>query len=399
MNKKIAIIDCDSFYCSVEELFNPSSIGKPVVVLSNNDGCVIARNKLAKDFGIKMGEPFYQKKEYMNNNDFCVYSSNYNLYGDISDRVMNTIKKFANIVEVYSIDECFVDLTHVPDDDLINQLFLIKNEVKRITGIPVSIGVGPNKTLAKLTSKIAKKQPMFNGVCSFWSLEDFRNKCYDIPVDDVWGIGRQWTKKLKSLHIETIGQFLNMNESSVRKLLTINGLKTLMELKGYYCYTLQTKPKSKKNITSSRSFGEDINDFEQLSEAMYTYLSNGVKKLINNDVAPNTVTIFISGNIHKNQNHQKSKIINLQKQTRDISEIWSQIYPHLKNLYDNNKSYKKCGISFNNLINDKVEQLNLFSENIPYIKPPNTIEKKWEMKQNFISKKYTTSWSDIPQCT
>ena len=167
MNKKIGIIDCNNFYVSCERVFNPISIGRPTVVLSNNDGCVIARSQEAKDLGIKMGEPFFQRRDFMDKHYFCVYSSNYNLYGDMSDRVMDTIKKFANKVEVYSIDECFVDLTDVPDEDLNDVLFLIKEEVKRLTGIPVSIGVGPNKTLAKLTSKMAKKQTQYNGVCSF----------------------------------------------------------------------------------------------------------------------------------------------------------------------------------------------------------------------------------------
>ena len=149
-NYKIGIVDCNNFYVSCERVFNPTSIGRPTVVLSNNDGCVIARSQEAKDLGIKMGEPFFQKKDFMDEHRFCVYSSNYNLYGDMSDRVMTTIKKYANEVEVYSIDECFVDFSNIPDEELDDRLHLIRNEVKRLTGIPVSIGVGPNKTLAKL---------------------------------------------------------------------------------------------------------------------------------------------------------------------------------------------------------------------------------------------------------
>ena len=189
MSKKIGIVDCNNFYVSCERVFNPISIGKPTVVLSNNDGCVIARSQEAKDLGIKMGEPFFQKREFMDEHRFCVYSSNYNLYGDMSDRVMTTIKKYANEVEVYSIDECFVDFSNIPDEELEDRLHLIRNEVKRLTGIPVSIGVGPNKTLAKLTSYIAKKQPSYDGICSYWALPNFRNLLYTIPVDEVWGIG------------------------------------------------------------------------------------------------------------------------------------------------------------------------------------------------------------------
>ena len=150
--KKIGIIDCNNFYVSCERLFNPESIGRPTVVLSNNDGCVIARSQEAKDLGIKMGEPFFKSREFMDQHRFCVYSSNYNLYGDMSDRVMSVIKKYADQVEVYSIDECFCDFTSVPDDELLDTLMMINEEVKKQVGIPVSIGVGPNKTLAKLTS-------------------------------------------------------------------------------------------------------------------------------------------------------------------------------------------------------------------------------------------------------
>ena len=396
MNKKIGIIDCNNFYVSCERVFNPISIGRPTVVLSNNDGCVIARSQEAKDLGIKMGEPFFQKKDFMDEHRFCVYSSNYNLYGDMSDRVMDAIKKFVTTVEVYSIDESFVDLSDIKDEDLNDTLFLIKEEVKRLIGIPVSIGVGPNKTLAKLTSKIAKKNPEYDGICSFWDIKDFRNKMYEVSVEDVWGIGRKWTKKLNQLQVESVGQFMMMDDRIVKKLLNVNGLKTKMELLGHYCHIITPKPKLKKNIASTRSFGQDIDSFDQISEAMYSYITSGVKKLIDNEIAPNKATIFVMGNIHKGQKHYKSKQITLQKQTRDINDIWSQIYPHLKKLYDTNKSYKKCGIIFNNLMPEYMEQTTLFSEDIQSVLPPDNKEKKWEMKQDFISQKYTTEWDEIP---
>ena len=396
MKRKIAIADCNNFYVSCERVFNPMSIGKPTVVLSNNDGCVIARSQESKELGIKMGEPFFQKIDFMEQNRFCVYSSNYNLYGDMSDRVMSVIKKYAKTVEVYSIDECFIDLSDTPDDELTDTLLLIKEEVKRQVGIPISIGVGPNKTLAKLTSKIAKKQPEYNGVCSFWDVDNFRNKCYEISVDEVWGIGRKWSKKLKNLGIESVGQFMMMDDRIVRKLMNVNGLRTKMELLGEYCFVLTTKPKLKKNIASTRSFGQDIDSFEQLSEAMYFYITTGVKKLLDNEVTPNRATIFVSGNYHKGQNHHRSKQIVFQKQTRDINEIWSQVYPHLKKLFQDGKLYKKCGIVFNSLMPENIEQGKLFSESYETITPPQNSEKKWEMKQNFISQKYTTSWDEIP---
>lgn len=395
-SKKIAIVDCDSFYVSCERVFNPTSIGKPTVVLSNNDGCVIARSKEAKELGIKMGEPFFQKRDFMEQHRFCVYSSNYNLYGDMSDRVMETIKTIAPKVEVYSIDECFIDISEVPDDEINNILLQIKNEVLQKVGIPVSIGVGPNKTLAKLTSKIAKKQQEYAGICSFWDIPDFRNRCYNISTDEIWGIGRKWSKKLKGIGVESVGQFMMQDKKTIQKLMTVNGAKTLMELHGYYCYEINLQPKLKKNIASTRSFGSDISDFEQLSAAMYSYIESGVKKLLNNEIMPVKATIFISGNVHKGQKHHKSKQIILQKQTRDVNEIWSQVFPHLKSLYDESKTYKKCGIVFNNLMPEQVEQTSLFKETYTFVRPPSLHENHWQMRQEFITQKYTTSWDELP---
>lgn len=395
--KKIGIVDCNNFYVSCERVFNPVSIGRPTVVLSNNDGCVIARSQEAKALGIKMGEPFFLKKDFMDEHRFCVYSSNYNLYGDMSDRVMTTIKKYANEVEVYSIDECFVDFSNIPDEDLVDRLHLIRNEVKRLTGIPVSIGVGPNKTLAKLTSHMAKQQTSYDGVCSYWSLQNFRDSLYTISIDEVWGIGRQWSKKLKSQGVESVGQFVMMSDHTVRKLMNVNGLKTKCELLAMYCHPVKPIPKLKKNIASTRSFGKDVDDFEQLAEAMYSYIKSGVKKLIDNEISPNRATIFISGNVHKGEKHYSSKQINFLKQTRDVNEIWTQVYPYLRKLYKTGKKYKKCGIIFNDLMPENIEQATLFSNTIQLIQPPANKEKQWEMRQDFMSQKYTTSWEQIPK--
>ena len=396
MNKKIGIVDCNNFYVSCERVFNPISIGRPTVVLSNNDGCVIARSQEAKDLGIKMGEPFFQKRDFMDEHRFCVYSSNYNLYGDMSDRVMTTIKKYANEVEVYSIDECFVDFSNIPDEELEDRLHLIRNEVKRLTGIPVSIGVGPNKTLAKLTSHIAKKQPSYDGICSYWTLHNIGELLYTISVDDVWGIGRKWSKKLKGIGVNTVGQFIMVSDPIVRKMMNVNGLKTKMELTGQYCHPVQKIPKLKRNIASTRSFGQDIDSFDQVAEAMYSYIKSGVKKLIDNEISPNRATIFLAGNIHKGQKHYTSRQVTLQRQTRSVDEIWSQIFPHLRSMFSATKKYKKCGIIFNDLMPESIQQGSLFSSSYQTIQPPSNVEKKWEMRQEYISQKFTTSWDEIP---
>lgn len=396
MKRKIGIIDCNNFYVSCERVFNPVSVGRPTVVLSNNDGCVIARSQEAKDLGIKMGEPFFQKREFMDQHRFCVYSSNYNLYGDMSDRVMSVIREYANEVEVYSIDEAFVDFSNIEDEKLMDTLYHIKSEVLRKVGIPVSIGVGPNKTLAKLTSHIAKNEGGFKGVCSYWGLVNFRNMMYKVDISEVWGIGRKWTKKLRSYGVDSVGQFMNMNDMIVRKLTNVNGLRTKLELSEMYCYPVQLKNKLKKNIASTRSFGNDLTEIEQLQEAMYSYIQSGVKKLKENEVSTSKCVIFVAGNKHKNEGHYVSKSVTFQEPTQSVEEIWSQVYSHLVDLYSNDKKYKKCGIIFNELTPENVKQITLFTEPLNNFEIPSNQDKKWEMKQEYITQKYTTSWEDIP---
>jgi DNA polymerase V len=396
MNRKIGIIDCNNFYVSCERVFNPISIGRPTVVLSNNDGCVIARSQEAKDLGIKMGEPFFQRREFMDEHKFCVYSSNYNLYGDMSDRVMSVIKQYSNEVEVYSIDESFVDFSNIPDDQLMTRLRFIREEVKRQTGIPVSIGVGPNKTLAKLTSHMAKQGSSYDGICSYWDLPNFQNMMYQVDISEVWGIGRKWSKKLRSFGVESVGQFMNMNDMIIRKMLNVSGLRTKLELGELYCYPVQLKNKTKKNIASTRSFGSDVEQLEQLQEAMFSYIKSGVKKLMENEVSASRCTIFLAGNKHKGQGHYSSKVVTFQEPTQNTNDIWSQVQPHVNMLYSQDKKYKKCGIIFNELTPEDVKQITLFTEPLDVIPVPQNVDKKWEMKQDYITQKYTTSWDELP---
>lgn len=397
MNRKIGIIDANNFYVSCERVFNPVSIGRPTVVLSNNDGCVIARSQEAKDLGIKMGEPFFQRRDFMEEHRFCVYSSNYNLYGDMSDRVMAVIKEYSKQVEVYSIDEAFVDFSNISDEELIPTLELIQYEVKQRVGIPVSIGVGPNKTLAKLTSHIAKKQPSFKGICSYWEFKNFRNDLYEIPIDEIWGIGRKWSKKFKEYGVESIGQFVMLSDTIVKKMTNVNGLRAKAEILGMYCHPVKPIPKFKRNIASARSFGQDVDQLDDISQAMYTYIKNGVRKMDESGAETNRVTIFVSGNIHKGQKHSSSKQLHLQRQTKDIDEIWSQVFPHLQNLFESGKKYKKCGIVFHNLIPDNQVQTTLFTEEVKIVQAPVSSTNKWEMRQDFKTQHYTTSWEEIPE--
>jgi DNA polymerase V len=314
----------------------------------------------------------------------------------MSDRVMSVIKQYSNEVEVYSIDESFVDFSNIPDDQLMTRLRFIREEVKRQTGIPVSIGVGPNKTLAKLTSHMAKQGSSYDGICSYWDLPNFQKMMYQVDISEVWGIGRKWSKKLRSFGVESVGQFMNMNDMVIRKMLNVNGLRTKLELGELYCYPVQLKNKTKKNIASTRSFGSDVEQLEQLQEAMFSYIKSGVKKLMENEVSASRCTIFLAGNKHKGQGHYSSKVVTFQEPTQNINEIWSQVQPHMNMLYSQDKKYKKCGIIFNELTPEDVKQITLFTEPLDVIPVPQNVDKKWEMKQEYITQKYTTSWDELP---
>jgi len=399
MNRKIAIIDCNNFYVSCERVFNPISVGRPTVVLSNNDGCVIARSQESKALGIKMGEAFFLRKDFMEEHKFCVYSSNYNLYGDMSDRVMSIIKRHAVNVEVYSIDEAFVDFSNIPDGDLSDTLIRIREKIRKSTGIPVSIGVGPNKTLAKLTSFIAKKSEGYNGVCSFWDLENFEEIISKIEVGDVWGIGWNWNAKLKNFGIKSVREFMNIPQHTVGKLLNVSGVKTQLELNGGHCYPISLKSKIKRNIASTRSFGEDISSFDQIAEAMYTYIENAVRKLEQNNLHASRCSIFVCGNKHKGDEHYNSCEIQFQHSTRVTSDIWNQVQPQLLRIFTAGKLYKKCGIIFSHLSPENSIQSSLFDIPLKELPKPSNADKKWKMRQDFLSKKYTTVWDDIPLVT
>ena len=197
--------------------------------------------------------------------------------------------------------------------------------------------------------------------------------------------------------VDSIGQFVMLNDGLVRKMMNVNGLKTKMEILGMYCHPIKTIPQLKKNIASTRSFGKDINSFDQIAEAMYSYIKSGVKKLLDNEISPNRATIFMSGNIHKGEKHYSSKTIKFESQTRDVSQIWSQVYPHLRKMYKSSKNYKKCGIIFNELMPETVSQGSLFQNSIQMVQPPVNKEKDWEMRQDFMSQRYTTKWDEIPK--
>lgn len=388
--KKIAIVDCNNFYVSCERLFNPKLKNKPTVVLSNNDGCVIARSQEIKDLGVKMGQPVFKLDESIKGK-MMKFSSNYVLYGDISDRISNILKRFTPHLEIYSIDESFMDLSHVSDDNLIEYMKLIKSEVFRLTGIPVSIGVAPNKTLAKLMNFRSKKETDLAGICSYFHQPDVD----DIEIGEVWGIGYKWEKKLKLLGVETIGQFKQLQQYQVRKMFTIVGLRTWLELHGDLIHQIETKFKKPKVVTSSRSFGRTVWQVEQVADAISTFVEDCCQKLKVEQLKPKTLVIFATTNRFEEGYFVWSKKIRLYNPSNDAQSIWNELAPHLDELPL--KLWAKAGVICCELIDSNIQIGKLFEEKYEVAKIPHLEYKMWMTRRDFLSPKWTTDWNDVPK--
>lgn len=291
MADAFALVDCNNFYVSVERVFNPKLHRKPVVVLSNNDGCVISRSDEAKDIGIKMGAPVFKIKDFLNENAVKILSSNYELYGDMSARVMEVLRDFSPEVEIYSIDEAFAGFDSRHDD--LNKIGAkIQEKVKKWTGIPVSVGVAETKTLAKLANRFAKKEKT-SGTLNLHCSSSVKDLLQNTPVQDLWGIGRKSVEKLENLGVKNALQLREMDLRYARKLMTVVGARLVLELRGTSCLPLELAPPAKRSITCSRSFGQAIENYSVVREAVSFFLTRTAEKLRKNNLAANVVTVFI----------------------------------------------------------------------------------------------------------
>ena len=407
-----ALVDCNNFYASCERLFQPEFRDKPVVVLSNNDGCVIARSQEAKDLGVRMGVPWHlidsavrkQVKEF---------SSNYALYADMSARVMNNLARFTPHVEIYSIDECFLSLNGF--SDLESYCTQMRSQVIRNTGIPVSVGVAPSKTLAKLANRLAKN---FNGVCVLDSPEKIAGAVKDFMVEDIWGIGRQYAKKLNSFGIITADDLRCQPLEWIQEHLTIQGVRMWYELHGKSCIQLASMTERKKGIRSSRSFGKLTDNYTYLEEAAVAYVARVAEKLRRDKSCASLLSVRLLTNIHRPETKQytNSVVLTLPHPSNNTPELAKHAVQGLKMIFKPGYLYLKVEIYATGLIPEQEVQLNLFSGyegkrknevselldrlNKHYgkgtlILAAEGFEKKWSMRRNFLSPGYTTDWEKI----
>lgn len=412
------LADCNNFYASCERVFNPSLNGRPVVVLSNNDGCIIARSNEAKELGIPMGAPVFKIKDIIEKNNVAVFSSNYTLYGDMSHRVMTCLQKFAPEVEIYSIDEAFLHFDGMKLFDLHEYASNISKTVKRNTGIPLSIGIAHTKTLAKVANHIAKKSKSKSGAFVIADEQQRIDALKDFEVDKIWGVGRQYAKFLRNAGINTALDFTECNRDWVKKNLTVMGLRMWEELKGMPCHEIEPLPQNKKNICTSRSFGNMLENIEPIAEAVSTYAARCGAKLRRQKSAAGVILVFLHTNRfrHDLPQYGKNIVIELPVPTNSTIELIKYAKAGLKAIFKEGYKYKKAGVIVSDIIPQNAVQANLFYsidhtkhnelmmalDNINNTYGRDTVRlgaqgysKRWKLRQEKLSPSYTTDFDDI----
>jgi DNA polymerase V len=424
MEKVFALVDCNNFYASCEKLFRPDLADAPVVVLSNNDGCVVARSKEAKALGIKMGVPYFQIRELVEKYGVVAFSSNYALYADMSSRVMTTLEQLAPSVEVYSIDEAFVDLTGVASClDLSEFGQQIRTTIGDWIGIKVCVGIAPSKTLAKLANHAAKKWSKTEGVVDLTDRVRQRKLMALLPVSEVWGIGSRITKRLNDIHIYTALDLADAPAKQIRSQFSVVVERTVSELNGESCLRLEEVADKKKEIVSSRSFSERITQLSQMQEAVSEYVHRACEKLRSQKSHAKQLTVFLRTSPFSDRqtdpyyaNSVSGELIYPSSDTRDFLHLANEL---LLKLWKEGFRYAKSGVMLTDFYDDGIRQQQLFadeagskcnpalmavidqinqqhSRNTIYFAAKGT-QQNWSMKRGLLSPAYTTCWSAIPK--
>ena len=415
-NNSIALIDCNNFYASCERIFNPRLIGKPIVVLSNNDGCIITRSAEAKELGIKMGEPYFKAKKIIDKNNVRVFSSNYSLYGDISQRVMETLARFASDVEIYSIDEAFLGLNGFENYELSKYCQYIRRTIKQWVGIPVSIGVSTTKTLSKIANNLAKKNKEYDGVCILKSWFDINGALKLTSIEDVWGIGRRLSIFLKKYKINTAYDFTQLDKGWIRKNMGVVGEKTFLELCGVSCIELELIPSDKKSCCVSRSFSKPVEKIDDLEESVSSYGTRVAEKIREEGLVAESMSIFVLTNYFNRKEKQYSNSIKLQLPypTNNSIKIVKRALEGIKKIYRQGYRYKKAGVILYGLTKAKqtrglldydressdsimntLDRINERYGSSTIRLASEGVDKSWSMRRESVSPCYTTRFDDL----
>ena len=359
-----ALADCNNFFASCERVFCPDLQGKPVIVLSNNDGCAVARSNEAKALGIKMGAPFFKIKHIVEKNNVAVFSGNMALYGDMSQRVRWVLEEFAPAVEVYSIDEAFLDLRGMDNVDFDAYAKKISSECWRQTSIPVSVGIAPTKTLAKIASKLCKQYPKLRGGCYMHRPQDIEKVLRKFPIEDVWGVGRKSCAKLLSMGVKTAWDYTQLPENAVRKLLALPGVRTWRELRGEPCIEFEDGFEAKQSICVSRSFAHEITDVEELAEQIANFASSMAEKLRQQRSVACEMAVFAYTNRFKDNEPQTygNSLVHFEQPTNDQRTIVSSAVAAAHELYKRGYGYKKAGVVATHIMQESDVVHSLFED-------------------------------------
>ena len=416
LNRSFALVDCNNFYVSCERIFNPKLIGRPIVVLSNNDGCIITRSAEAKALGIKMGEPYFKAKQIIQRNNVKVFSSNYTLYGDISQRVMETLSRFSPNVEIYSIDEAFLGFDGFKNYELNTYCRYMREKIKKWVGIPVSIGLSKTKTLAKVANYLAKKNFNYQGVCILKNKSSIDRALREMEINDVWGIGNRSSIFLKRYNIRTAKDFTLLDRQWIRKNMGVVGEKIYFELQGVSCLDLELIPSNKKSCCVSRSFSRPVEKLNDLEESISNYGTRVAEKIRDEKLVTQSMSVFVLTNHFNKKEKQYSNSIKLQLPfpTNNSIKIVKRALEGIRLIYRNGYRYKKSGIILYELnkasqIRDlldidrdqsssmmrTIDQINYRYGNSTIKLASEGIEKKWAMKREKVSPCYTTCFDEL----
>lgn len=419
--RSIALIDVNNFYVSCERVFNPKLIDKPVVVLSNNDGCAVARSNEVKALGVGMGAPWFKLKDLAKQHGIIAMSSNYALYADMSNRVMSILRDFSPDQEVYSIDESFLDLTEFKRRDLIAYGQQMRNRILQWTGLPVCVGIGSTKTLAKLANHCAKKRQEYAGVCNFNQMTEHavNHILSEVEVGEVWGIGRKQAPKLNAIGINNVLDLKRADSERLRQQFSVVMQKTISELNGTVCIEMEEIAPAKKQILSSRSFGIPVKDYASLSESVTLYMSRAAEKLRRQHSYAGSVYVYIRTSPFKPDEpyYGNGMTISLPSPTDDTRQLVNVALWVLRQIYKPNYNYQKAGVMLGQIVPAEGCQTDMFANNITMPKSNKLmavmdgINKKmgkesiklasegfkrpWKMRQQNKSPCYTTKWEDI----
>lgn len=412
-NTYFFLVDCNQFFVSCEQVFDPRLQGKPVVVLSNNDGCVVARSKQAKALGIPMGAPAFQYATLFKTQKVHVLSSNFALYGDMSQRVMRVLSRFSPEMEEYSIDEAFLKIDAEDPSALAKEM---KRTVLQWTGIPVSIGIGKTKTLAKVANDIAKKA---DGVFAFSQPSQIDTVLEKLPVEEIWGIGRQLSTTLQEAGIRHSRAFKDAPDDWIKSRFSVVLLRTAYELRGIACLSLQDLPVPRKSITCSRSFGKPQNTLQAIEEALASYTASAAEKLRQEQLLPSFLTVFLMTSPFLKQSYCNNWTITLETPTTFTPDLVAKAKEALSKIFRSGLFYKKVGIVFGGFISKADYQLDFFkydakrtqkqlramkvldelNQRLNHTKPlrfaSEGLEQSWKMKRSNASARYTTSWQEL----